>query len=279
MGDKELKYTIVFPRANDSGLKEDPVIILLGWAGCQDKHLAKYSNIYKDQGCIALRFIAPWRQIFFPGIFDKTLHYTARKLLDLLFDIGMEEHPILFHVFSNGGCMLYRHIVELLCNKTETYFNKLNVVGTIFDSAPANRNLQGGIRALYTVLGSSTNVFVKCIAIPAFVLFVFLQVVLYPVTQFISLSCYDALKVDPSRWPQLFFYSKSDKIIPYKDIETMIKVRKLLDIQVQSVDFNTSQHVSHFRKFPDEYSAKCIGFLKDCVQPTTLSRLFDKKNT
>ncbi|XP_038650160.1 transmembrane protein 53 [Scyliorhinus canicula] len=279
MGDKELEYTIVFPRANGSGFKEDPVIILFGWAGCQDKHLAKYSSIYKDQGCIALRYISPWRQIFFPGTFDRNLHYTARKLLDLLFDIGIEEHPILFHVFSNGGCMLYRHIVELLCNKTETYFNKLNVVGTIFDSAPGNRNLQGGIRALYTVLGSSTNVFVKCIAIPAFILFVFLKVVLYPVTQFISLSCYDALKVDPSRWPQLFFYSKSDKIIPYKDIETMIKVRKLLDIQVQSVDFNTSQHVSHFREFPDEYSAKCIGFLKDCVQPTTLSRLLDKKNT
>ncbi|XP_078074711.1 transmembrane protein 53 [Mustelus asterias] len=278
MGDRELEYTVVFPEPlSESGFKEDPVIILLGWSGSQDKHLAKYSNIYKNQGCIVLRYTAPWRQIFFSGIFSKNLHYTARKLLDLLFDIGIEDHPIMFHVFSNGGCMLYRHIVELQCNKTETYFTKLNVIGTIFDSAPGNRNLQGGIRALSAVLGSSTNVFVKCIAIPAFVLIAVLKVVLYPVTQFVSLSCYDALKVNPSRWPQLYLYSKADKIISYKEVEAMIKIRKQLDIHVQSVDFNTSQHVNHFREYPDEYSTKCIRFLKECVQKTPLSRLFDKK--
>ncbi|XP_078417206.1 transmembrane protein 53 [Cetorhinus maximus] len=277
MGDKDLEYTVVFSEPNDSGFKENPVIILLGWAGCQHKHLAKYSYIYNNQGCIVLRYTVPWRQIFFPGTFSKNLHCTARKLLDLLFDIGIEEHPIMFHVFSNGGCMLYRHVVELQCNKTETYFTKLNVIGTIFDSAPGNRNLQGGIRALYTVLGPSVSVFVKCIAIPAFVLIVLLKTVLYPVTQFVSLSCYDALKVDPSRWPQLFLYSKADKVILHKDIEAMIKVRKLLNIQVQCVDFNTSQHVSHFREFPDEYSTKCISFLKECVQKAPLSRLFDKK--
>ncbi|XP_067893222.1 transmembrane protein 53 isoform X2 [Heterodontus francisci] len=278
MDDNDLEYTIVFPDHNDSGFKEDPVIILLGWGGCQDKHLAKYSNIYKNQSCIVLRYTAPWRLIFFPGTFSRNLHCTARKLLDLLFDIGIEEHPILFHVFSNGGCMLYRHIVELQCNKTETYFTKLNVVGTIFDSAPGNRNLQGGIRALYTSLGSSTNVLVKCFAIPAFVLIVLLKAVLYPITQFISLSNYDALKADPSRWPQLYLYSKADKIISCKDIEAMIKMRKLLAIQVQSVNFNTSQHVNHFREFPNEYSTKCISFLKECIQQTRLTRFFDRKN-
>ncbi|XP_051868939.1 transmembrane protein 53 isoform X2 [Pristis pectinata] len=211
MSDSELEYTIVFPDPSDSDLKEDPVIILLGWAGCQDKHLAKYSYIYKNQGCVVLRYISPWRQIFFPGIFSKNLRYTARKLLDLLFDIGIEEHPILFHVFSNAGSMLYHHIVALLFDQTETYFAKLNVVGTIFDSAPGNRNLQGGVRALNAVLGSSVNSFVKCFAISAFILIVFFRVLLYPVVQFISLSHYDALKVEPSRWPQLFLYSKADK--------------------------------------------------------------------
>lgn len=27
-----------------------PIVLLLGWAGCQDKHLAKYSKIYEDRG-------------------------------------------------------------------------------------------------------------------------------------------------------------------------------------------------------------------------------------
>ncbi|XP_067846291.1 enoyl-CoA hydratase domain-containing protein 2, mitochondrial isoform X5 [Heptranchias perlo] len=230
-----------------------------------------------DMGCIVLRYTAPWRLIFFPGIFSKNLRCTARKFLDMLFDIGIEEHPILFHVFSNAGCMLYRHIVELQFNKSATYFTKLNVVGTIFDSAPGNKNLQGGIRALYIVLGSSTNLFMKYIAIAAFGLIVLLRVVLYPVTQFVSLSSYDALKVDPSRWPQLYLYSKADKIISYKEIEAMIKIRKLLGIQVQSMDFNTSQHVNHFREFPETYSTKCISFLKECIWQAPLTRFFDNK--
>ncbi|XP_055497708.1 transmembrane protein 53 [Leucoraja erinacea] len=265
MGDTELEYSIVFPDPSDSDLKEDPVIILLGWAGCQDKHLAKYSYIYKNQGCVVLRYTAPWRQIFFPGIFRRNLRYIARKLLDLLFDIGIEEHPILFHVFSNAGSMLYRHIVELLINQNETYFTKFNVIGTVFDSAPGNRNVLGSVRALNVVLGSSVNSFVKCFALPAFILVAVFQVLLYPAIQFFSLSHYDALKADPSRWPQLFLYSKADKIISYKDVEEMIKARKRLNIEVQSLDFNSSQHVNHFRKFPDKYSISCIGFFTECV--------------
>lgn len=30
-----------------------PAVILLGWAGCQDKHLAKYGSIYNDKGCVS----------------------------------------------------------------------------------------------------------------------------------------------------------------------------------------------------------------------------------
>ncbi|XP_069794810.1 transmembrane protein 53 [Narcine bancroftii] len=276
MSDTELEYTIVFPDPSDSDLKEDPVIILLGWAGCKDKHLAKYSYIYKNQGYVVLRYTSPWRQIFFTGFFNKNLRYSARKLLDLLLDIGVEEHLILFHVFSNAGSMLYRHIIELLFSQSEIYFAKLNVVGTIFDSSPGNRNLQGGVRALNAVLGSSINIFMKCFVIPAFIFIAFFQVLFYPVLQFISLSHYDALKVDPSRWPQLFLYSKADKIILYRDVEGMIKTRELLNIDVESIDFITSQHVNHFREFPEKYSNKCISFFKECIQ-THLTKSFNDK--
>lgn len=27
-----------------------PIVLLLGWAGCQDKYLQKYSKIYEDRG-------------------------------------------------------------------------------------------------------------------------------------------------------------------------------------------------------------------------------------
>lgn len=63
--DNSLEYFIKFPTPNfrndsESAAESDyvfvynetnvPIVILLGWAGCQDKYLMKYSKIYEDRG-------------------------------------------------------------------------------------------------------------------------------------------------------------------------------------------------------------------------------------
>lgn len=59
-----LEYYITFPNPNFSynqsngesdfvfvvNEKKLPVILLFGWAGCKDKYLAKYSQIYEEKG-------------------------------------------------------------------------------------------------------------------------------------------------------------------------------------------------------------------------------------
>lgn len=58
-----LEYYIKFPNPNFNYTQNGehdfvfvvneekiPVILLFGWAGCQDKYLAKYSQIYEDKG-------------------------------------------------------------------------------------------------------------------------------------------------------------------------------------------------------------------------------------
>jgi hypothetical protein len=60
-----LEYFIKFPtpnfRNNDEPSAENdyvfvyneknvPIVMLLGWAGCQDRYLMKYSKIYEDRG-------------------------------------------------------------------------------------------------------------------------------------------------------------------------------------------------------------------------------------
>uniref|UniRef100_A0A8D0GEQ9 Transmembrane protein 53 n=1 Tax=Sphenodon punctatus TaxID=8508 RepID=A0A8D0GEQ9_SPHPU len=157
---RELDYRDTSPAR---GTKNDrPVVILLGWAGCQDRHLAKYSTIYHEQGCIVIRYTAPWRMIFFSeSVGIKSLRTLARKLLELLFVYKIENQPLLFHVFSNGGAMLYRYVTELL--RMHLPFRHLKVVGAIFDSAPGRKNLWGSIRALAIVL-ASTNALLRNLA-------------------------------------------------------------------------------------------------------------------
>lgn len=34
----------------------------------------------------------------------------GEKILQLIFDMNFDSHPLIFHVFSNGGAYLYQHI-------------------------------------------------------------------------------------------------------------------------------------------------------------------------
>ncbi|XP_078527863.1 transmembrane protein 53 isoform X1 [Lissotriton helveticus] len=217
------------------------------------------------QGCIVIRYTAPWKMIFFSESFGlDSLREQAKKLLELLFDYEIERSPILFHVFSNGGVMLYRYVVELVHSHRQ--ISTLWVVGTIIDSGPGNRNVRGSIRALNAVLMGSTNIILRYLILAAFLIMVILlRIILYPLTKFFHENHYDAMKKDPSRWPQLYLYSKADLIVAASDVETMMQRRQEQGILVDSVDFEESAHVSHFRDYPVRYTEVCSSFLKDCV--------------
>ncbi|XP_056389123.1 transmembrane protein 53 [Hyla sarda] len=269
MGDPDMDYTIVLPEAALQGRhweqQREPVVILLGWGGCKDKNLAKYSDIYHKEGCVVIRYTAAWRTVFIAESFGlSSLRDQAKKLLELLFDYDIDKNPIVFHVFSNGGFMLYRYMVELLHSHRQ--LSRLRVVGTIFDSAPGNRNVLGSVRALNTVLAPRTNFVLRYLALLLFAILVFvLRILLYPATRFLHKNHYDAMKSDPSLWPHLYLYSHGDKIIAHSDIENMVDIRRRRHLPTHSVDFEKSEHVCHYRRYPERYAAICRSFLRDCV--------------
>ncbi|KAJ8011995.1 hypothetical protein DPEC_G00064100 [Dallia pectoralis] len=270
MANDNMDYNIVFPDALISerhwhGTKE-PVVILLGWAGCREKHLAKYSSIYNKQGCVTICYTSPLKTVFVSESFGyKELSNTAQKLLEILYDYDVENSPIFFHVFSNGGFMLYRYIVELL--QSHEQFSTLCVVGSVVDSAPGNGNVKGALRALTATLGNKINVILRYALLVLFGVTVFLlRVVLYPLTKYIHMNHYDAFRDGPPTWAQLYLYSRADQVILHADVELMVQVLKGKGISVDSFDFNSSSHVSHFRDFPEEYSGRCLAFLTNCMK-------------
>lgn len=270
MANDEIDYNIVFPDAGTSerhwkGTKE-PVVILLGWAGCKDKHLSKYSSIYNEQGCVTIRYTAPLKTVFISeSLGYKELKSTAHKLLEILYDYEVENSPIFFHLFSNGGFMLYRYIVELL--RSDKQFSSLRVIGAIIDSAPGNRNVCGALRALSATLGPSISPAIRYLLLALFaVTVVLLRMVLYPLTKYILKNHYDAVKERPPTWPHIFLYSRADQVIRYQDIEVFLEAMKQKSITVDSFDFASSPHVNHFREFPQQYALKCRDFLVSCMK-------------
>ncbi|KAG7525040.1 transmembrane protein 53 [Solea senegalensis] len=270
MAEDEIDYNIVFPDAGTTerhwqGTKE-PVVILLGWAGCKDKHLSKYSAIYNEQGCVIIRYTAPLKTLFISEpIGYKELRGMALKLLEILYDYEVENSPIFFHVFSNGGFMLYRYIIELL--HSDKQFSSLSVLGAVVDSAPGSRDIPGALRAMTSVLGPRVSPLLRFLLLAVFAVVIFLlRIVLYPLTKFIHKNHYDAVQDRPPVWPHFFIYSKADQVVRHSDIELFMETLKLKDVPVDNFNFVSSPHVGHFRDFPEQYALKCRDFLVACVK-------------
>lgn len=195
----------------------------------------------------------------------KELRSIALKLLEILYDYEVENSPIFFHIFSNGGFMLYRYIVELL--HSEKPFSSLCVIGAVVDSAPGSGNVRGALRALTATLGPKISPFLRYVLLALFAVTVFLlRVVLYPLTKYIHKNHYDAVRERPPAWPHLYLYSKADQVIRHRDIELFVETVKQKGVPVDSFDFAFSPHVCHFQDFPEQYTLKCRDFLVACMK-------------
>lgn len=217
------------------------------------------------QGCVTVRYTAPLKTVFISESFGyKELRSTAHRLLEILYDYEVENNPIFFHVFSNGGFMLYRYMVELM--QSHKQFSLLYVVGSVMDSSPGNQNVIGALRALKITLGTKVNPVLRCLLLTLFAVTVFLlRVVLYPVTKHFHKNHYDAMIESPAPWPQMYLYSRADRVIRHRDVERMVKSVQVKGVCVESFDFITPAHVSLFRDCPDDYSNRCRTFLKSCM--------------
>lgn len=83
---------------------------------------------------------------------------------------------------------------------------------------------------------------------------------------------YRALKNDRLIFPQMFLYSKEDRLMPYKDVESFASHRKELGVDVSCHCFNGSAHVSHYMTFPKLYTEIIDKFLEECFSKDQLRK-------
>jgi hypothetical protein len=69
---------------------------------------------------------------------------------------------------------------------------------------------------------------------------------------------------DPMTCPQLFLYSKSDRVILDRDVEEAANRREERGVTVKRLCWEDSSHVAHFRIHPEVYTHTCQDFAHAC---------------
>ncbi|XP_076036928.1 transmembrane protein 53 [Oratosquilla oratoria] len=260
-GDKDrVEDDFVF--INGDGGDREPVVFLLGWAGAKDTHLAKYAALYNSKGCITIRYTYPISYVFYRV--EHKFKPVAKKLLSLLTEMAFTQHPVFFHIFSNGGAVLYHYINQEMISKGAP---KINLKGCIFDSCPAPRKISSGIQAMYEVVPGPF--YIKVVASFGVFLYLFgwmlVRVILGILTGRMPIMPPWSLVQDSSRVPQLFLYSKADHLVSSDDIDFFAQERQNMGVPVLCKCWLDTYHVQHYRKYPEEYSNTVFSFLTMCL--------------
>ncbi|KAK2588216.1 hypothetical protein KPH14_004251 [Odynerus spinipes] len=251
-----------------------PLVVLLGWAGCQDRYLAKYSAIYEEKSCITLRYTAPVECLF--GRRDK-MPYIGKRLLQVISENSLNDHPIFFHVFSNGGALLYQHI-SLAMQQTNSPIQS-QVKGVIFDSAPGERRVTSLFKAVSAIIGGHplTNIPMSFFITVFLSMFWFFEVIAHALGRGFTIQSNPfALMEESYSWPQLFLYSNTDTLIPAADVEKFASRRAERGVRVQLVLFTNSPHVKHYTTYRDIYVNTVCSFINECLQSGNPSRRYEK---
>lgn len=203
----------------------------------------------------------------------------ASKLLEVVTDFNLEEHPFIIHMFSNGGCYVYRHLCELLDNSSG---KSLQIRGCIFDSGPAVNNPLNLFRAIEAT--TRGNLIYRWIRGLVLMFVIFFAAVIEFLLSFVwserrrtaSHAMWTCLTKDPKRCPQLFLYSRADKICSHKSIKSFAEERRKCGVPVVEVCWEDSPHVKHFLIHRLEYIDRVVNFVDMCLSS---SETLDVENT
>jgi hypothetical protein len=251
-----------------------PNVILFGWAGCHDRYLTKYSQIYLDKSCSVVRYTAPIEKI---RSFSSYRNF-ALQFYEKVLDNDDTSSPIVFHVFSMNGCTLFVALWDLLDTLPNGAAIKQRVKGIIFDSSPANvRPMQSANAVSFATLPPSqySEIFRSTYKVILGFFFASHRATVWIQSFFDStafeknFAYFRMLKIMDLPKNQLYLYSNADDICSDHSIEDFIKNQQERGMNVHSQCWKESAHVQHLRAHPKEYAEICSKFLADSVIPLT----------
>eukprot|EP00924_Labyrinthula_sp_SR-Ha-C_P014430 augustus_masked-scaffold_20-processed-gene-5.26-mRNA-1 protein AED:1.00 eAED:1.00 QI:0/0/0/0/1/1/2/0/530 len=245
------------------------------------KHVAKYKEIYNQLNYHTMIYTLPSDAIVKPWYVKGVLSKEVVSLISSRCqELNTEE--VILHSLSNNGILTYKAMMkQLKIEKTPPF----TVKGVIFDSAPGEFSLLsffGAIWAsnpplpakfgaatfgmlaiiLYLKILVGNPVLVSSLTAVGFGLQICIQKV---IQQKHEEELFSEFNVS---MPQLYLYSREDKLIRYTTVERAVELVAKKQIQlfnetrVKKVDFIDSPHVCHYLKYKEKYSIEVRNFVE-----------------
>lgn len=237
-----------------------PIVAILGWNSAQDKHLAKYSEIFENKGFDTIRISANPFNTF---MLLNRVKDISLKLLDILVEMKSNQtRPIILYCLSMGGFNVYYFIHQAILTPGQQHFNSIHVAGCIFDSCPHFPGLHSVKGVQSTILETIPNPLLKGLVWVGLGVFAPLAFLLSSNIKRLIPNTITA----PLGCPELFLFSDVDHLVPEKNVETFIAAHKNKGIEVFSRRWEGSGHVQHYMNYPEEYLKEVNTFTDYCLK-------------
>jgi hypothetical protein len=291
------RHSAVHPRGG-----AEVVVVMFGWVGAQDKHLAKYAHAWHAAGVrtVLRHTVSTLDGYMRPAVLDA----TARRMFAVL-DAHYHGASVVVQYFSNGGAWMHPHVARVWAERVAAAAAAVKAVrgvtgapapvslgGLVFDSCPAYMHLSVGARAPVETIA---NPILRWLA--WLVLFVVLNVLVLfdnrpqrfwqqleddatagpasapapaPHT---NIAAVVSASAEPAIVPALYLYSRSDHLTDATKLDGLVATRRARVLAagvtperasklVRAVTWDRSPHVGHLRKHPEAYHGALVSLLE-----------------
>ena len=255
--------------------QQSPLVVIVGWSNSKLRQIEKYSQIYEEMGCTV---VSASMQLYRFALFFDTLF--ANDTMNVINAMTTQrntnlDRKVFFKLFSTPGPIMYINIMNYYFPYIEQHFGTLhefsmaeneskpNICGVIYDSATVGsgnaRQFANGMKG--NSVGILSNYFFDVLG----------KLVYAYAVRTSKMHNYgpEFLRNVPLLLPQLFLSSENDKIASIESIRKFVDYQKDIGVPfLKSKVWENSDHVLHYRKYPDEYRNLVNGFIDDCIQQT-----------
>ncbi|KAF8365283.1 hypothetical protein PRIPAC_83112 [Pristionchus pacificus] len=245
-----------------SRLNKTHCVLMLGWAGADDKAVKKYADLYEKRGLDTIRFTSEMKAFSPKGL-------SEMRNMDEIFPLleQIENRRLVMHIFSMNG--IYSLVTLLHHKKYSNLFTKTD--GVIWDSCPVDSKLIPYLIGYNQVINSihkktleSGSLFDRIGFMGGKMVFLS-SAVMDAMRQWMHVSTGGNIsEVNPyyyvrdhSQLPNrhTIFYSTNDMVCKYPAIRSFhehLSEKRKKDVDVNC--FTDSPHVQHLRFHPVEYN-------------------------